>query len=879
MDLSHIHAHLRRLFTSGGHDHGGHRVVWWHDADGEFADELAGLGLESCHDDGVDLIRTDDHSTLAIKVRVLLNEPGSRFLLYQTGPQPDAAEDLLLDIKRWAAPFAADKSTLILRELGLADELSLKPFINDRARFFASRERFEKLHRLVAPGDGEDHLDLKIIAVLAKAAQPQLPQILRIALSEIDADDLSSPPAFLAELERYGVLGRFWEFVGREFRYVDDNPSLRNLLIRLFATDFARHLAGTPPSAFSHLLLPNGGGVNAVVFMDGWRDSSAHQRHYDTLSATIARELKVPERLSAYSLLQLETVHSFLDVEKRVASLLTRQVLEASDTVDAAKIADLCGVRQDAYWANADKPTTDAAPRSALHAVFEAIAHAAAFLALKGAEGAHLRSATAAETWNAYTSRLYRFDQLYRLFCEAADTAEGQNWDVLKDLRAHIEDVYGNWFLAELGDLWTRQVEGELLPTWSLPEVANQYDFFRKAVKPITEGDPDRRVVVIISDAFRYEAAEELLRAMNGTDRYQAKLESMLGVLPSYTALGMAALLPHQQLSYTAEAAVQIDGKPTAGLEARKKLLEPVGGVAIKAADLMEMKKDDGKAFFKPYRVIYVYHNQIDQTADTGNEDKTFAAVRTTIDEINALVRRAFTFNCNRAIVTADHGFLFQNSPPTEAQKNAISAKPPGALVAKKRYLIGTGLGQNAGAINGSASDTARSALDMQFWAPKGINRFHFVGGSRFVHGGAMPQEICVPLLRINYARGEGKGRERTSVRKVGLAPLFHSTRITTARHRFTLTQTEAVSARVQPVTARLALFDGDQQISNAVVMTFDSELADMNQWRKDVWLTLANLTFDPQRQYQLIVRDTDDQLDVIPPVPIIISLAFDNDF
>ncbi|RYG86413.1 MAG: BREX-1 system phosphatase PglZ type A, partial [Alphaproteobacteria bacterium] len=160
-----------------------------------------------------------------------------------------------------------------------------------------------------------------------------------------------------------------------------------------------------------------------------------------------------------------------------------------------------------------------------------------------------------------------------------------------------------------------------------------------------------------------------------------------------------------------------------------------------------------------------------------------------------------------------------------------------------------------------------------------GINRFHFVGGSRFVHGGAMPQEICVPLLRINYARGEGKVRERTSVRKLGLAPLFHSTRITTARHRFTVTQTEAISPRVQPVTARLALYDGETQISNAVVMTFDSAVADMNQWRKEVWLTLSNQTFDPQKQYRLIVRDTDDQLDLIPPVPIIISLAFDNDF
>lgn len=879
MDMSQIQAHLRRLFTSGGPDHSGHRVVWWHDVEAEFESELSDLALEACCDGGVKVIHLAGKSGLALKVQILLEQPTSRFMIYQTGPQTDPANDLLLDIRRWAAPFAADKSTLILRELGLFDALALKPLINDRAKFFASRERLEKLQRLVTTGDNERQLDLKIMAVLAKAAQPQLAQILRIALAEMDVENLAVSTPLLAEFSRFGLLERFWEFIGAEFRYVDNSPSLRNLLLRLFTTDFARHLAAKPLEAFSHLTLPNGGGANAVVFMDAWRDSSTYQRCYDTLAATIAIELRVEDQLSGFGLPELEFVHSFLDVEKRIASLLTRQVLEASETVDAARIASLCSVRQNAYWANIDKPTTREAPRAALHVVFEAITHAAAFLALKGAEGTHLRSNSAAETWAIYTGRLYRFDQLYRLFCEAADTAEGENWDILKDLRTHIEDVYGNWFLTELGSLWTRQVADELLPDWSLPKVMNQFDFFRRTIKPILDSDPDRRVVVIISDAFRYEAAEELFRAMNSTDRYQAKLESMLGVLPSYTALGMAALLPHQQLTYTADAAVLLDGRPTAGLEARKKLLEAVDGVAIKAADLMAMKKNYGKAFFKPFRVIYVYHNQIDQTADAGNEDKTFAAVRTTIDEINALVRRAFTFNCNRVVVTADHGFLFQNTVPTEAQKNALSIRPPGTVIAKKRYLIGSDLGTAPGAIAGSTAHTAKSEMSMQFWTPKGINRFHFVGGSRFVHGGAMPQEVCLPLLRINYARGEGKGRDQTSLRKVGLAPLFHSTRITTTRHRFTLTQTEAVSPRIQQVTARLALYDGEQQISNTAVVTFDSEISDMNLWRKEVWLTLANLTFDSRKQYRLIIRDIDDQLDLIAPFPITISLAFDNDF
>ncbi|TBD89439.1 MULTISPECIES: BREX-1 system phosphatase PglZ type A [Rhizobium] len=878
MDLTHIQSHLRRLFNSGGHEHAGHRVVYWHDQAGEFVEELDNIGIGELHEDGVCLIHIDGGSTFSIKFRVLMDEPNARFVLYQSGPQIDPDSDFLLDIKKWAAPFAADRSTMILRELGLVDELALKPYIADRTKYFGSRERLQKLQRFVTPGDDEFQLDLKILAVLAKATQSQLSLILRNVLSEADPEDWAAENRVLAEFERFDMLPRFWEFIAREFRYQHDKPSVRNLLMRLFVTDFARHVSGSIPQALQHLILPNGGGANAVVFMDGWRDSSTHQTGYDHMSASIAEDLRIRDHLSGFSLVDLTAVDTFIDVEKRIASLLTRQIDEAAETVNAVQVSDLAKTRQDAYWANRNKPTTHDAPRRSLHAVYDALIHASNLLTLKGEIGSRIRGNSANETWQLYTGKLFRIDQLYRLFSEATDIAEGEGWDILKDLRQHVEDVYGNWYLAELGSLWTGQVQDDMLQSWSLPATLNQYDFFRRVVKPILENDPERRVVVIVSDAFRYEAAHELFQVLNGQDRIRAKLDAMVGVLPSYTALGMASLLPHERLGYASDGTVLVDGKSSSGLDARNKILGSVSGVAVKASDLMDMKKDKGKEFFRPYRVIYVYHDQIDQTADRGNEEKTFAAVRTSIEEINALVRRAFTFNCNFALVTSDHGFLFQNEAPGIAQKNAIKDKPAGTLIAKKRYLIGKNLGTDPGAMAGHLSATAKVITDTEFWVPKGINRFHFVGGSRFVHGGAMPQEICVPLLRIQYSRGEGKERERTRVSKIGLALLLHSNRITTSRHRFTITQTEAITARRQAVTVRIALFDEDVQISNAEILTFDSSAADMNAWKRDVWLTLVSQTFDSRKHYKLIVRDTEDQLELVS-ANVTISLAFDNDF
>ena len=82
-------------------------------------------------------------------------------------------------------------------------------------------------------------------------------------------------------------------------------------------------------------------------------------------------------------------------------------------------------------------------------------------------------------------------------------------------------------------------------------------------MRPRLDEADNRRAFVIISDAFRYEAAQELAAELNGKYRFEATLTSQLGVLPSYTALGMASLLPHKTLAYKANGDVLVDGKPT----------------------------------------------------------------------------------------------------------------------------------------------------------------------------------------------------------------------------------------------------------------------------------------------------------------------------
>src|SRR5205085_2705238 len=90
--------------------------------------------------------------------------------------------------------------------------------------------------------------------------------------------------------------------------------------------------------------------------------------------------------------------------------------------------------------------------------------------------------------YRAYESELFRFDQLYRHFCEAADTAESQSWHLLKPLRESIEQAYTNWYVPQLALGWGKFVEGtkgtSLLSRWRIEQVPNQHQFFEKHIRP-----------------------------------------------------------------------------------------------------------------------------------------------------------------------------------------------------------------------------------------------------------------------------------------------------------------------------------------------------------------------------------------------------------
>lgn len=872
-DLNQINTALKRLFVDEGQ-----RIVFWNDPDKEFQHTLQQLAL-----DGVNVLRLDEAGQLAAKIRIETEDPTGKFLVYAPAEEPDYEDDWLLDVRLYSRSFRADRASILLQQLGLTNQ-HLRLHIADRRKFFDAKDRLQKLKALVEPDDAAPDLDRKMIAVITRADQPELFNLVRTVFhtwAEADAEfDLDAEPAVWEQVVKFDLDTPFWEMAKAAFGYAEENPSLKNLLLRLVLTDFAHHLKGDVPQSLRPLLLPRTGWANAVVCLAQWRDSTSKGSSYDRLSAEAAAVLNLDAHLPLMESAELVDVMTFLAVEKRVASSLKERVQATADTINADDVRAVAARRQDGHWASANVADSKDAPRRALHAVYDALVAAADFFALRNAHGGGFDYPDASAMYRAYETDLFRFDQLYRHFCEAADQAEKAGWGVLKSLRADVEKVYVNWYLTALALAWGKFVEppGGLLGKWQIDKVPNQHQFYDRHVRPwLDEGD-NRRAYVVISDAFRYEIAQELAAELNGRYRFEATLSSQVGVLPSYTALGMASLLPHKKLAYKAGTAdVLVDGKPSAAGD-RDSILQAVGGMACKFDDLMAKKKDEGREFVKEKRVVYVYHNKVDAVGDDAKtEGETFQAVRQAIDELAAVVGYIVNnLNGHHIVVTADHGFLFAETFPGEADKSKLDDRPDGTALAKKRYLLGRSLPDHASAWHGKTATTAGADGDMEFWIPKGSNRFHFAGGSRFIHGGAMPQEIVVPVLTVKHVRG--KSAQDTKTKPVPVQVLGSNHRITTAKHRFELIQMEAVGERVKPVTLKVAVYEGDEPVTNVETVTFDSPSGNLDERKKWVSLVLQDRPYSKKTLYRLVLRDADTGVEQ-QAVDIVIDRAFTDDF
>ncbi len=419
------------------------------------------------------------------------------------------------------------------------------------------------------------------------------------------------------------------------------------------------------------------------------------------------------------------------------------------------------------------------------------------------------------EGFQKYCHSWFRLDQLYRKFVyHVLQSAESTVMESLSDL---VENHYVNNYLLPLNDRWQNLVDAT--GKWSAADVILQRKFFSRWIKPFLK--KNRKVFVIISDALRYEIGEEFLRLIRSEDRYEADLEAAMTMLPSYTQLGMAALLPNGSLSLTDKGNVEVDDQSSQGLVNRQKQLDralPERATAVKAEELMKLNQEDRRSLVRNHDVVYVYHNRIDATGDKrDSEERVFEAVEDTLKELIQLVKKLANANVSNILITADHGFIYQNRSLDESDFASVEPQGEEILFRDRRFILGRGLEENSSLRKFTSEELGLSG-NLEVQIPKSINRLRRKGsGSRYVHGGASLQEIVIPVLKINKKR-----QSDTTLVEVNIIPGASSI-ISSKQLVVTIYQTEAITEKIHPRYLRAGIYaQNDELISDAHELSFD---------------------------------------------------------
>jgi hypothetical protein len=318
----------------------------------------------------------------------------------------------------------------------------------------------------------------------------------------------------------------------------------------------------------------------------------------------------------------------------------------------------------------------------------------------------------------------------------------------------------------------------------------------------------------------------------------------------------MASLLPHHQLSLSAAGEVVADEMGTKGLHQRNAVLEAKLGVdrakAVDAKAVLNSSRSELREMFKGSNSIYyIYHNTIDAIGDhAASESHVFEAVELAQQELIRLIDKLFNgVSAVRFLVTADHGFLYTRDALRTLDK--VNADRTDVIASNRRFFTN----READSQNPGLLDFKVDALvdeDVYVHIPRGAARLAIQGGgSNFVHGGILPQEVMIPVLDITTERGKEMHKS------VDVQLISNTDRITNIVTYLDFLQVQAVSAERRARKVKLYFSDGmDNLISNEVTLLADSPNEQASDRMVREKFVLMSQSYDLLSEYQFIMID-----------------------
>ena len=830
MDLSTVENKINEIISDSEY----RQIVMWYDEFEEFKEEIDNIKL-----DNAELFVLNNDNWIFAKYYIESENPNTNFLVYAPFRKPADEDNFLADMSHYATLFSADMLNIICQELNI-DYSKFKDVLSSYSKFWNASSRRNAFKDLNIQEYTKNRIELGILAVLAGEKTVNFEYIVRkIIVKHFEKDD-----SIIEKFDNYNILDVYWEFVYKKFGYREDNPSVGKFTISLVLNYTASLFEGKTPKSWERFLIDDKN--NPRVFIDNFMNNNKYMDVFDNISSLLEEKLNISRDIKNHNVDSYIKCDSFKTFDRNIITHYINLLNGTKEKIDFNSILEL---REKGHFYNDFEDE------------YQLIYWANEFIGLINEFQREILPDEVNELINLFANKFVNIDKAYRKFYYHYDKLD--DTDHISYLQSMIENMYTNIFLFEINPKFTSLVE-------NIKDISitKQWRFYKKFIH-----NNKTKTAVIISDALRYGCGVELKEELDKNPTWTNTIQPMLSTVPSYTALGMASLLPNREIKYENKV-VLVDGKPCSKTEEREKILQYYNSdsIAIKFDKINSLKRPKLRELTKGKNLIYIYHNQIDARGDNDpTENEVFAASQEAIDEITKLTTKLIDgANFTRVIITADHGYIYKRGSLDDSDK--VDLETISAFYKNRRFLLTYDETDIPGTKCLSLDYINND--DVYVTIPKGADIFKLKGaGLNYVHGGLSLEEVIVPVIEVKSKRG---GKDQ---RTVELQLISSNNKITNYDTMLTFFQKENVSKTVLPLEASIYFEDDEgHKISNEVIIFADrdSEYAEDRQFKEK--FTLKRMGYSKQKSYYLIIKDGQTDLEV-DRFEFMIDIAFQDGF
>ena len=838
MDADKVIQDLNRRFAAPLPEFYQRRIIFWYDEDQEFADKLDEIVLENAR-----MVVLTGSNAFAVKKLLNHDDLTSNYLVYSPVSYDRQDDNWLLDIELYSEEFRADLISIWMDEMDIPSTPAMRKQVKHYRKYFNAKDRRARIVAQNKIPSTPAQLHMAVMAAICGLKNPQPNQIIRsVFRAGLDVQNNVTYREFI----NYGSEDAFWAMVRQGCGFYEEEHDLGRLAIHLLLTASTRtlrpeYLAGLD----SFISMPHQ--AYCYDFISEWLHGEDREQLYD-VARYVEDEAHLNQRFAKLAVDDLVNTECFPCINEVILTKLMTEI--SNHIIDVDTISATVEKRRTCAWYEPFENFYDGLLQVAnMQRFFKE--HSAGF-----------HTADAKGIWKEYTESYYQMDTYYRLFHlsfqKSLETSNILLDDLFKHVADKVEGLYSHWFLGGLGNNWSDVCADELEQYGKVLEIAKQEDFYRSRIK-----NSDTRVFVIISDALRYEVAASLADQLRRETQSKVSLSSMQSIFPSITKFGMAALLPHKELSAEVRndiLTVFADAQSTASTNRDKVLKnENPSSVALQYKNIIGMKRAERSALVKGMDVVYLYHDTIDDASHT-SDTSVFPACDKAISELKNLVRIIVNeFGGTRIMITADHGFLYTYSPLTEDDKVDKTSFNGMDVEYGRRYAI---MQKGASPKYLMPVKFLDGKSEFDGFAPRESIRIKMNGGGlNFVHGGISLQEMVVPVIEYRYLRNDSmeykRNKQKYDTKPVTVSLLSANRKISNMIFSLNFYQKDAVGDNREATTYLVYFTDeSGKQISDVQKIIADKTSDNGADRTFRCNFNLKSLKYSNTATYYLVIAD-----------------------